>query len=422
MDADAGALGGGCGVPLKQIVSILTSVASDATGVVCEVAIHALASVAHAATAGPLSASEFRPLATPCLGVASSVCLSEPPPNTHTAAAIARLSTSIVCGSSRSNTARVGRGTRAQAPYVLRRAALASEVGSQGGSPAGGPTKGARQLAKNVERCGVVNAAACALSPTPPLRAEALHFACASYRVSPQLLAHHARHSLHDEGILSGLKSHYSPLRRAAIAAQRALGEATAGGDGAEGDVAASRARRERIVVALFDLLEYEPAEEVLEEAKMLLLSQLHATAENDPAFWLRALRAVILELQTKKGVGDQHLGGRGGGESMHEDDEVPQHTPISPRPLHKQYTLSGPNRSVWSRRTGRATKPAASALQGCRPATRPRTRRQRGARRRSSRWKRRRRASGRTFLRAGRCACCVIWCGVGGRCLLEQP
>ena len=78
--------------------------------------------------------------------------------------------------------------------------------------------------------------------------------------------------------------------------------------------MAAVRGGRERLVNALFEAIEYEPTEEAMEEAKLLLLSQLHVTAESDPAFWLKALRAIVLEIKKPRGGGGGELGGGGGG------------------------------------------------------------------------------------------------------------
>ena len=74
----------------------LGDVAGDSTVTVCEWATHALSSIARAASTGVVASAEFRTTSNTCLGVASSLCLSEPPPNSHTAHAIARLSTMIV--------------------------------------------------------------------------------------------------------------------------------------------------------------------------------------------------------------------------------------------------------------------------------------------------------------------------------------
>ena len=207
-------------------------------------------------------------------------------------------------------------------------AALSSDEAVHHAAASGG--KVAATLATTVNRCAVINAAACALAPPPALpslQAEALQFACVTLQLPQSLLGKStldARAELLPMAILEGLKSRHTPLRRAAIATQRSLGELAAAAAAAaaetvtdpaaplpssEGGVAAVRGGRERLVNALFEAIEYEPTEEAMEEAKLLLLSQLHVTAESDPAFWLKALKAVVLEIKKGKGRG----GWRGG-------------------------------------------------------------------------------------------------------------
>ena len=302
-------VGGGCGVPLKQLVAALGDAAGDANGgLACEWATHGLASIAHAASLGHVPPAEFRKEAMGFLGVSSSLLLSEPPPSHHTVQAIARLSAMIV-------------------------AALSSDEAVHHAAASGG--KVAATLATTVNRCAVINAAACALAPPPALpslQAEALQFACVTLQLPQSLLGKStldARAELLPMAILEGLKSRHTPLRRAAIATQRSLGELAAAAAAAaaetvtdpaaplpspEGGVAAVRGGRERLVNALFEAIEYEPTEEAMEEAKLLLLSQLHVTAESDPAFWLKALRAIVLEIKKPRGGGGGELGGGGGG------------------------------------------------------------------------------------------------------------
>ena len=275
----------GPGVPLKQIVATLGDVAGDSTVTVCEWATHALSSIARAASTGVVASAEFRTTSNTCLGVASSLCLSEPPPNSHTAHAIARLSTMIV-------------------------SALAADDAVHAAASKGG--KLANNIATTINRCGVLNAAACALAPTPALSAEGLQHACALLALPPNLRPKSTSgvHASVMPGLISsGLKSRHTPLRRAALHTQRSLNELAASSGEAAGGMS-----REKLVTALFELIEYEPSEEAMEEAKLLLLSQLDGTAEAEPCWWLRSLRDVVLEVKKKKEASGGGGGGGGGG------------------------------------------------------------------------------------------------------------
>ena len=118
---------------------------------VCQWATHALASIAKCAPSmGESQGAEFRALIVPCLRVASSLCLSEPPPNVHTAVALAQLSTMLM-------------------------AALHSPVGEDVRTA---PEK-RKQLVTQVERCCAVNGAAFALMPTARVQAEVLRHSSA---------------------------------------------------------------------------------------------------------------------------------------------------------------------------------------------------------------------------------------------------
>jgi len=297
-----GAEAGGA-APLKRVVQLLAEVASSdaATPLTTEWASHALASVATAVAGGEVPHADFRPLGSPCLKVATSLCLAEPAPNAYTAAAIARLSTAII-------------------------STLTSDQAVPSAAAAGG--KHAEQLATVVRRCGVVHAAACHLASTSTLlQAEWLSYACATLALPPALLPQHATvsHRLELPGaVLGALRSHNLALRRAAIAAQRAVLSATEAASGGAPSTALDKGAsgaREKLVKAIFELLDFEESEEALEEAKVLLLESLDTTADREPSFWVKQLRGVALEIKKEKDKGDEPRGGGGGGGGGDEGD-----------------------------------------------------------------------------------------------------
>lgn len=226
-------------------------------------------------------------------------CLSEPKPSPHAAHALARLGTAILH-------------------------TLTSDEAVPNAVAAGG--KQAMALATTVRRCGVVHAAACHLAPTPKLQAEALSYRCATLALPPALLPPLAVTALKTElpgAILGGMKSHTLSLRRAAIATQRMWSEveaAQAGGAGAVPASAKAIAARDKQLSALFDLMDSESSEEALEEAKLLLLASLHGTAEVEPAFWLKTLRNVVLEIKKEKAQPDPSEAGGGDDEEDGEE------------------------------------------------------------------------------------------------------
>jgi hypothetical protein len=140
---------------LKQIVSHLAELATDTSPVVCEWATHGLGCLAEH------MGNSFRAHLGTCLGVASSLLLSDPPPNVHIAHAIARLSASLLSA-------------------LLATPELHS-ISTAGGKPAA-------QMAKMVRRFGVLNSAACSIVPQQSFDAEMLHFMRISLDVPFSLL------------------------------------------------------------------------------------------------------------------------------------------------------------------------------------------------------------------------------------------
>lgn len=103
----------------------------------------------------------FRSHLGTCLGVASSLLLSDPPPNVYTARAIARLATGLLTS-------------------LLATPDLGLTVAA-GGKPVA-------VMAKMVRRFGVLNTAACALIPSQRLEEEELIFARLSLELPLPLL------------------------------------------------------------------------------------------------------------------------------------------------------------------------------------------------------------------------------------------
>ncbi|KAL1520667.1 hypothetical protein AB1Y20_022238 [Prymnesium parvum] len=251
------ASGAGSTAILKQVVGLLAEMATDTSPIVCEWATHALGSLAEEV------GESFRAHLGTCLGVASSLLLSEPPPNLHSAQAIARLSAGLLTS-------------------LLASPDLAFTAGA-GGKPAA-------TMAKLVRRFGVLNAAACAIVPQQRLDAEVLHFARLSLELPQPLLpplAAEARAKLLPEQIVNGLASAEPSRRRAALQCQRVLCE-----------LEAEKHQDSGLVSTLFDLLEREPSAEALAEAKRTLLYLLHAGV---PSFWLKTLKGIVLMDKKKK-------------------------------------------------------------------------------------------------------------------------
>ena len=169
---------------LKATMKLLMPLAADASPLVSEWSLHALLGAVEAASA------HAHPHVASCLGLASTVILSDPPPSNRAALVVARLSSALI-------------------------GALGASGDAVAAMQAGG--KPASQLAAAMRRCGVLNSAAvgvcpsldilvceqwlCARPPVLPIATSTLPHPPLSTR---RALILHLRRRLHRAGTRSG--------------------------------------------------------------------------------------------------------------------------------------------------------------------------------------------------------------------------